>query len=120
MFLKTYITLLEIYISMNLNESYMKVISPTSITRLRTRQLKKSVKTPSIQLKLLFSAVENHTFNKLRHISHLLLFDIPQQFSLILHQNHTIVNKMILNRKPSINQDFFAKLGKNLKQTMIC
>ena len=56
---------------------------------------KTSVKTPSIQLKLLFSAVENHTFNKLRHISHLLLFDIPQQFLLILQQNLTIISKVI-------------------------
>ena len=72
-----------------------------------------------IQFRLLFSAAENHIFNK-RHISHLLLFDIPQQFLLIFQQIHTIVNKMSLNRKPSINQDFFAKLGKNLKQTMIC
>ena len=31
MFLETYMTLLETYISLNLNESYMKVISPTSM-----------------------------------------------------------------------------------------
>lgn len=44
---------------------------------------------------LLISAVENNKFNKRRHISHWLLFDIPQQFLHILQQNHASINEVI-------------------------